>query len=64
MTTTDLTWRKSSYSNQTGGNCVEVAVTPSGDTALRDSKTPEAGHLTLPTTEWTALLQAVKGNSL
>ena len=34
------TWRKSSYSNGTGGNCVEVADLPSGR-AVRDSKHPE-----------------------
>ncbi|KIH97482.1 hypothetical protein LP52_18795 [Streptomonospora alba] len=27
MTARGLTWRKSSYSNDTGGNCVEMAVT-------------------------------------
>lgn len=35
-------WRKSSYSGNTGGECVEVAdLTP--HIALRDSKNPGAG---------------------
>lgn len=42
-------WRKSSYSGNTGGECVEVAViaprTP--HIAVRDSKAPDLGVLTL-----------------
>ena len=34
------TWRKSSYSNGTGGNCAEVADLPNGR-AVRDSKHPD-----------------------
>ncbi|MGW0761928.1 DUF397 domain-containing protein [Streptomyces sp. NPDC002814] len=48
-TNLDLTaarWRKSSYSSDTGGECVEVApLTP--HVAVRDSKNPGAGTLTL-----------------
>ncbi|GAA3887581.1 DUF397 domain-containing protein [Streptomyces lacrimifluminis] len=41
-------WRKSSYSGDTGGECVEVAVTPSAPhIAIRDSKAPDLGALTL-----------------
>ncbi|WP_329274282.1 DUF397 domain-containing protein [Streptomyces sp. NBC_01451] len=39
-------WRKSSYSGNTGGDCVEVApLTP--HIAIRDSKAPDLGALTL-----------------
>jgi hypothetical protein len=39
-------WRKSSYSGTSGGDCVEVApLTPY--IAVRDSKNPEVGTLTL-----------------
>ncbi len=39
-------WRKSSYSGDTGGDCVEVApLTP--HIAVRDSKAPDLGALTL-----------------
>jgi hypothetical protein len=34
------TWRKSSYSNQDGGACVEVAHGFSGVVPVRDSKNP------------------------
>ncbi|WAZ22452.1 DUF397 domain-containing protein [Streptomyces cinnabarinus] len=43
---TGATWRKSSYSGDTGGDCVEVAdATP--HIAIRDSKNPTHGALTL-----------------
>jgi hypothetical protein len=52
-------WTKSSYSG-TGdhSDCVEVQLTPQV-TAVRDSKSPEAGHLTLPAPTWSALLTTV-----
>ncbi|MEU8350812.1 DUF397 domain-containing protein [Streptomyces sp. NPDC048845] len=37
VTSTGLTWRKSSYSTDTGGNCVEVAQCPHS-IHVRDSK--------------------------
>ncbi|MEU6403671.1 DUF397 domain-containing protein [Streptomyces sp. NPDC046985] len=39
-------WRKSSYSGDTGGECVECADL-SAHVALRDSKNPAGGCLTL-----------------
>jgi len=41
-----LTWRRSSFSSDHGDECVELAAVP-GAVAVRDSKHPEAGHLTL-----------------
>ncbi|MFJ4487155.1 DUF397 domain-containing protein [Streptomyces longwoodensis] len=35
-----MRWRKSSYSGNTGGDCVEVADTPT-HVAVRDSKNPD-----------------------
>ncbi|MEC3975310.1 DUF397 domain-containing protein [Amycolatopsis sp. H20-H5] len=52
---TRLTWHKSSYSDKYGNDCVEVAEAPA-TTAVRDSKAPEAGHLTLAPTAWRAFL--------
>lgn len=51
-------WFKSSYS---GGdnNCVEAAHSP-GLHAVRDSKHPNAGHLTFAPKEWDAFLTTVK----
>lgn len=51
-------WRKSSHSGS-GSNCVEVAC-GDGTMAIRDSKQPAAGHLTLPTPSVQALLTLLK----
>jgi len=40
------TWRKSSYSSDQGGNCVEVADLNGGGRAVRDSKNPTGPALT------------------
>jgi hypothetical protein len=45
-------WRKASYSNGNGGNCVEVAYLASGRHAVRDSKDPAGSVLTFTSTEW------------
>ncbi|MDX3570473.1 DUF397 domain-containing protein [Streptomyces sp. ID05-47C] len=39
-------WRKSSYSGDQGGECVEIAEAPAA-VAVRDSKTPAGPILTL-----------------
>ncbi|MEU4143881.1 DUF397 domain-containing protein [Streptomyces parvulus] len=47
-TLTGIQWRKSSYSSDQGGNCVEVAALPTPRTiAVRDSKAPSGPALTL-----------------
>ncbi|NEB02070.1 DUF397 domain-containing protein [Streptomyces sp. SID13726] len=51
---TELTWHKSSYSDSSGGDCVEVATTSA--IHIRDSKTPDAEHLTVSTTTWASFL--------
>jgi predicted secreted Zn-dependent protease len=51
----ELTWRKSSRSGTTGGDCVEVAVLPHR-VMIRDSKDPLSATLTLNATEWRAFL--------
>jgi hypothetical protein len=47
------TWRRSSYSDSEGqsGDCVEVAFTGSG-VAVRDSKRPGGGALTVSPVAW------------
>ncbi|WP_330477657.1 DUF397 domain-containing protein [Streptomyces platensis] len=54
-------WRKSSYSDQNGGNCIEVAdnfpVVP-----VRDSKTPHGPALVFPAAGWTTFVDAVKNS--
>jgi hypothetical protein len=57
------TWRKSSYSNGTGGNCVEVADLPSGR-AVRDSKHPEGPILLFTREGWQAFVQGIQAGEL
>ncbi|MEU6667036.1 DUF397 domain-containing protein [Streptomyces sp. NPDC046727] len=51
-------WRKSSYSGNTGGDCVEVADLPAL-IAIRDSKKPDAAHLTVTPRAWAVFVSAV-----
>lgn len=48
-------WRKSTYSNGTGGECVEIASAP-GQIGVRDTKQSPLGDartiLTFPPTAW------------
>ncbi|MFG2401385.1 DUF397 domain-containing protein [Streptomyces lydicus] len=53
-------WRKSSYSNGTGGECVEVSDDFPGLVPVRDSKTPEGATLLIPTPAWNTFVTAVK----
>ncbi|MFJ5223877.1 DUF397 domain-containing protein [Streptomyces sp. NPDC088400] len=53
-------WRKSSYSNTNGGNCVEIAEDLPGLVPVRDSKNPHGPALILPTASWTTFLTALK----
>jgi hypothetical protein len=55
------TWRKSSYSGG-GNNCVEVAPADAG-VAVRDSKNPGGGHLTVSAAAWTAFTASLKADS-
>lgn len=53
-------WRKSSYSNGTGGQCVEVARVPSGPVAVRDSKHPVQGALVFASSVWCTFLEGIR----
>jgi hypothetical protein len=55
MSTTDLTWCKSSYSSGSSGDCVEFAATPDA-VHVRDSKDPEGPHLTFAPDAWARFL--------
>ncbi|AWT44562.1 MULTISPECIES: DUF397 domain-containing protein [Streptomyces] len=58
--TDQLTWFKSSYSDDEGGNCVEVAPTPT-TLHIRDSKTAPAGpHLHVTAPAWSAFIAALQ----
>ena len=61
MTTPDpsrITWRKSHRSNN-GGNCVEVAQI-TDTVAIRDSKAPDAGHVTLSRQAWATFINGAR----
>lgn len=61
-------WRKSSYSNGTGGSCVEIAmltVTPGEhNIAIRDSKDPHGPALTFTARQWSTFTTAIKSHEL
>ncbi|MBW8703809.1 hypothetical protein MBT84_29865 [Streptomyces sp. MBT84] len=44
---TGIEWRKSSYSSDQGGDCLEFAELPDAAVAVRDSKAPAGPVLTL-----------------
>ncbi len=52
-------WRKSSFSGNGGGNCVEVASLEGGMTAIRDSKDRTGPVLIFTAAEWQAFLSGV-----
>ncbi|WP_328682112.1 DUF397 domain-containing protein [Streptomyces sp. NBC_01261] len=55
----NVTWRKSSYSNTDGGNCIEVAhdlpLVP-----VRDSKNPAHGTLVFSVDAWSEFVSSAK----
>ncbi len=53
-------WRKSSFSNGNGGNCVEVASLPDGGRAVRDSKDRQGPALRFTASEWAAFTAGVR----
>ncbi|MFD8426324.1 MULTISPECIES: DUF397 domain-containing protein [Streptomyces] len=55
-----ITWRKSSYSNQDGGNCLEVAPGVPSLVPVRDSKDPARGALLFAAPAWVAFLDGVR----
>lgn len=58
----ELDWKKSSYSSANGGDCVEVA-TLTTEAAIRDSKAPWRGHLTVPAPEFALFIATINRNS-
>jgi len=56
------TWRKSSRSSNSGGNCVETRTydQATAPVEVRDSKAPALGSLAIDRAEFTALLNSVK----
>ncbi|WP_425589225.1 DUF397 domain-containing protein [Streptomyces siamensis] len=54
------TWRKSSYSGASGGDCLEVADGHSTLVPVRDSKNPDGPVLVFPAPAWAAFVGEVK----
>ncbi|MER5783837.1 DUF397 domain-containing protein [Streptomyces mobaraensis] len=52
-------WRASSYSNTSGGNCVEVAEQVSDTIRVRDSKATERASILLTKATWASFVGAV-----
>ncbi len=62
-TTPDLStaaWRKSSYSNGDGGECVEIADNLPGLVPVRDSKNPGGPAILFPAGSWAAFIASLK----
>ncbi|MGW3232493.1 DUF397 domain-containing protein [Kitasatospora sp. NPDC001095] len=61
MPSPDITpaqWRKSSFSNGNGGNCIEVDDAIPG--RVRDSKDPDGPVLAFPADAWSAFVAGVR----
>ena len=54
-----IQFRKSSVSDTTGGQCVEVGTQP-GVVGVRDSKAPDIGLVELPASAWARFLLALQ----
>ncbi|WP_435280264.1 DUF397 domain-containing protein [Streptomyces koelreuteriae] len=54
-------WRRSSYSNTNGGDCVEITEDFPGVVPVRDSKNPHGPALVVPATAWDAFVTSFKG---
>ncbi|WP_330175189.1 DUF397 domain-containing protein [Streptomyces sp. NBC_01498] len=61
---TAVTWRKSSYSNQDGGQCLEVSDAFTARVPVRDSKNPLGPVLAFGAPGWASFVSAVKDGAL
>jgi hypothetical protein len=61
MDLTRATWRKSSYSGNNGGNCVEVAAART--IAIRDSKDPHGPVLAFAPKDWQQFADRIKASA-
>jgi hypothetical protein len=59
-----VTWRKSSYSNSDGGNCLEVADNVTALVPVRDSKAPARGVLVFGAEAWGCFVAAYRSTSM
>jgi hypothetical protein len=59
-----ITWRKSSYSNPDGGQCVEISDDFAAIVPVRDSKNPHGPALAFPADGWSSFVSALKDGEL
>jgi hypothetical protein len=57
-------WRKSSYSSNNGGQCIEVGGAIPGVVPVRDSKDPEGPALIFSADAWSAFVSDVQAGRL
>jgi hypothetical protein len=57
-----VVWRKSSYSSDNGGNCVEVASGLPGVVPVRDSKVPAGSALMLSPAAWSTFVSGLRSS--
>jgi hypothetical protein len=57
-------WRKSSYSNSDGGECVEVSDDFAAAVPVRDSKVPHGPVLVFPAGGWISFVSAIMDGQL
>ncbi|MGW6921385.1 DUF397 domain-containing protein [Streptomyces sp. NPDC054950] len=60
----NVTWRKSSYSNSEGGACLEVADQHPSLVPVRDSKDPARGVLAFGPDAWGHFVGAYRSTSM
>jgi len=53
-------WRKSSYSNDQGGSCLEVFDGHRSGVPVRDSKNPHGPAVIVPASAWSSFVAGVK----
>ncbi|WP_405750757.1 DUF397 domain-containing protein [Streptomyces sp. NBC_00012] len=56
------TWRKSTYSDGSGGDCLEVADGHPGIVPVRDSKVAEGPTLVFRAAAWTSFVSDLKND--
>ncbi|MFD8329145.1 DUF397 domain-containing protein [Streptomyces lydicus] len=57
-------WRKSSYSNPDGGECIEISDDFAPVIPVRDSKNPHGPVIAFAADGWSSFVSAVKDGSL
>lgn len=59
-----VVWRKSSYSNQDGGECVEIAFHVPMAISVRDSKHADGATVTMGAGPWSSFIAGLRAGQL